>query len=189
MQGWRKSQEDAHIHELDVGDGNQLYAIFDGHGGENVSKFCEEYFTSILVNMKSYQSKNYELALQEAFVEIDYLLVSNEGHKLMRQICSNNQPMKEIAFNEGCTACVVLITNDSIYCANAGDSRAVIGTKNGEVIELSQDNKPDNAEEKRRIQASGNNVSMGRVNGSLAVSRAIGDWEFKNDSLLAKLQA
>ena len=97
--------------------------------------------------------------------------------------------MKEIAFNEGCTACVVLITNDSIYCANAGDSRAVIGTKNGEVIELSQDNKPDNAEEKRRIQASGNNVSMGRVNGSLAVSRAIGDWEFKNDSLLAKLQA
>ena len=26
----------------------------------------------------------------------------------------------------GCTACVVLITPDMIYCANAGDSRAVI---------------------------------------------------------------
>ena len=26
----------------------------------------------------------------------------------------------------GCTACVVLITPDMIYCANAGDSRAVL---------------------------------------------------------------
>ena len=55
----------------------------------------------------------------------------------MREICKNNQSIKQIAFIEGCTACVVLITNDSIYCANAGDSRAIIGTKNGEVIELS----------------------------------------------------
>ena len=107
----------------------------------------------------------------------------------MREVCSNNQSIKQIAFNEGCTACVVLITNDSIYCANAGDSRAVIGAKNGEVIELSQDNKPDNENEKRRIQSAGSNVSNGRVDGSLAVSRAIGDWEFKNNALLARLQA
>jgi serine/threonine protein phosphatase PrpC len=55
------------------------------------------------------------------------------------------------------------------------------------VIELSQDNKPDNENEKRRIQSAGSNVSNGRVDGSLAVSRAIGDWEFKNNALLARL--
>lgn len=34
MQGWRKSNEDAHIHNMDLGDGNSLFAVFDGHGGE-----------------------------------------------------------------------------------------------------------------------------------------------------------
>ena len=27
------SMEDATIHELDIGDGNSLFAVFDGHGG------------------------------------------------------------------------------------------------------------------------------------------------------------
>ena len=34
MQGWRKSNEDAHIHDLNLGDGNSLFCVFDGHGGE-----------------------------------------------------------------------------------------------------------------------------------------------------------
>ena len=34
MQGWRKNNEDAHIHILDLGDGNSLFGVFDGHGGE-----------------------------------------------------------------------------------------------------------------------------------------------------------
>jgi protein phosphatase 1G len=34
MQGWRKTNEDAHIHHLDLGDGNSLFGVFDGHGGE-----------------------------------------------------------------------------------------------------------------------------------------------------------
>ena len=33
MQGWRRSNEDAHITEMDIGDGNGIYAVFDGHGG------------------------------------------------------------------------------------------------------------------------------------------------------------
>lgn len=31
--GWRRNMEDAVIHELDIGDGNSLFAVFDGHGG------------------------------------------------------------------------------------------------------------------------------------------------------------
>jgi serine/threonine protein phosphatase PrpC len=120
-------------------------------------------------------------------VEIDFMLVSTEGHNLMKKVCTNNQSIKQIAFNEGCTACVVLITDDSIYCANAGDSRAVIGTKTGDVVELSFDHKPENDIEKKRIVEAGGVVSMGRVDATLAVSRAIGDWEFKDENLLGKL--
>lgn len=31
--------EDAAIHELDIGDGNALFAVFDGHGGTNTLIF------------------------------------------------------------------------------------------------------------------------------------------------------
>ena len=34
-QGWRRNMEDAAICETDLGDGNALFAVFDGHGGNN----------------------------------------------------------------------------------------------------------------------------------------------------------
>jgi len=56
-----------------------------------------------------------------------------------------------------------LITVDTIYCANAGDSRAVLGLKNGKLIELSYDHKPDNEGELKRIKEGGGFVEDGRV--------------------------
>ena len=32
--GWRRNMQDAAIHETDIGDGNSLFAVFDGHGGK-----------------------------------------------------------------------------------------------------------------------------------------------------------
>ena len=78
----------------------------------------------------------------------------------------------------GCTACVVLITPMEIYCANAGDSRTVMCEKNN-AIELSSDHKPDLPEERSRIIKAGGEVVDGRVNGMLALSRAIGDFDYK----------
>ena len=79
----------------------------------------------------------------------------------------------------GCTANVVLITQTRIYCANAGDSRCVIRDSN-QVIPLSTDHKPEDATETARIQAAGHMIIRNRVDCSLAVSRALGDWEYKD---------
>ena len=34
MQGWRNTMEDSHIVELDLGDGNAFFGVYDGHGGK-----------------------------------------------------------------------------------------------------------------------------------------------------------
>jgi serine/threonine protein phosphatase PrpC len=54
-----------------------------------------------------------------------------------------NAPSYEEESHAGCTANVVLITPDFVYCANAGDSRAVACTLKGETKELSRDHKPE----------------------------------------------
>jgi protein phosphatase PTC2/3 len=83
----------------------------------------------------------------------------------------------------GCTATVVLITKNEIYCANAGDSRTVL-CKKGKAKDLSEDHKPDLPTEKYRIERANGYVEDKRVNGMLALSRALGDFEYKGNPLL-----
>lgn len=77
---------------------------------------------------------------------------------------------------------MALITKTDIYVANAGDTRCVIAAKS-KAKDLSHDHKPDLPTEKRRVERAGGFVEEGRVNGVIAISRAVGDWEYKNTSL------
>jgi serine/threonine protein phosphatase PrpC len=86
----------------------------------------------------------------------------------------DNGPKYEEESHAGCTANVVLITPDFIYCANAGDSRS-IACQDNKPVELSKDHKPEDPIELDRITKAGGNVSYGRVNGGLNLSRALGD--------------
>jgi len=65
-----------------------------------------------------------------------------------------------------------------IIVANIGDSRSVLG-RNGTSISLSEDHKPNNSLEQSRIVEAGGYVSMNRVRGNLALSRAFGDRSYK----------
>jgi hypothetical protein len=38
----------------------------------------------ILINNDEYKAKNYAKALEETFVEIDYLLINDEGYEKMK---------------------------------------------------------------------------------------------------------
>ena len=86
----------------------------------------------------------------------------------------------------GCTATTMLLTQTEIYCANAGDSRTVL-SRGKQAVPLSEDHKPDDAIERKRIYNANGFVEDGRVNGMLALSRALGDFEYKNNpSMKAK---
>ncbi len=101
----------------------------------------------------------------------------------------------------GCAAVSLVVLGGTLWCANLGDSRAVLCRyipakylydnnfaiivlllRDGKAIQLSLDHKPDRPDELRRIEAAGGFVSFRRVLGRLAVSRAFGDVEYKSST-------
>jgi len=109
------------------------------------------------------------------------MLVTAEGKKEVNSY-KNEDAKSDFSTDSfaGCTANVVLLADNEIICANAGDSRCVLSTK-GQVYEMSHDHKPDNELERARIEKAGGYISDGRINGNLNLSRALGDLEYKKD--------
>jgi serine/threonine protein phosphatase PrpC len=140
MQGWRKSQEDAHIAELELTEDTQLFAVFDGHGGSEVSIYVKKYLVEELRKMQSFKQKNYEAALKELYHKMDEMMLTPAGSQELHAIAESFRGTPNfdeerletgsISQMTGCTAVVVLITPKHIYCANAGDSRGVLATEN-----------------------------------------------------------
>ena len=64
---------------------------------------------------------------------------------------------------------------------NVGDSRGILVSNEGRILLATKDHKPSDQAERQRIQEAGGTVLIQRVNGSLAVSRALGDFEYKNN--------
>ena len=176
MQGWRLEMEDAHIvQDLPSKPGHSLLAVFDGHGGAGAAIWVADRLIGILeasAEWKRYLKGSKEdprqvgAALREAFLVADQQL---------RVFQDEGGPGADTS---GCTAVVCVITPLHIICANAGDSRCVLGTK-GTVVEMSFDHKPYDEPERERIEKAGGTVQFKRVDGDLAVSRALGDFQFK----------
>ena len=175
MQGWRIDMEDDHTIEIDYIDDSKscFLAVFDGHGGTNVAKYSASNLYKIFPKLYAYTEADYHVALKKSFLDTDVKMLEDDA---MRKDSS------------GATAVVVYIKDNKIYCANAGDSRAILSV-GGEVFELSHDHKPNNAPEHQRINKAGGYVEFNRVNGNLALSRALGDFTYKqNESLNAEEQ-
>ncbi|KAM3136105.1 hypothetical protein pb186bvf_011727 [Paramecium bursaria] len=171
MQGWRITMEDAHICEK-VDENVYLFAIFDGHGGPDISKFVKQNFVNQLKQNEEFKSKNYSLSLTQVFQELDQLIL---------QLCVKNQ-------RTGSCAVVALIADNTLYVANLGDSRCLL-QRDLEVIEMTKDHTPNIFQESLRIRKAGGVVDdYGRLNSQLSVSRAFGVFEFKGNVSLASNQ-
>ncbi|KAG9323876.1 hypothetical protein KVV02_003536 [Mortierella alpina] len=171
MQGWRVTMEDAHTTLLELGDAKEaaFFAVYDGHGGPNVAKYSGEGLHKRIVADKAFSKGDHKTAIKNGFLEFDRALRFDPEYG---------------GDSSGCTAITATITDKNVlYVGNAGDSRAVLGS-DGSAIALSYDHKPVNREEARRIVAAGGFVESGRVNGNLALSRALGDFEFKMNATL-----
>lgn len=142
-----------------------FFGVYDGHGGEKAAIFTGSYLHRLIRSTDGYKKQDYHRALKEGFLNCDQAIL-------------NDFNMRDD--DSGCAATSVLINGKSIFCGNAGDSRTIMSI-NGYAKALSYDHKPSNEGEKTRICSAGGYVDMGRVNGNLALSRGIGDFEFKKN--------
>lgn len=67
----------------------------------------------------------------------------------------------------------------TLYCANAGDARIVLGHQ-GRATRLTKDHRPDDPDEVARIEKAGGFMFKGRVVGVLAITRSLGDHCMKS---------
>ncbi|XP_063048128.1 protein phosphatase 1G isoform X2 [Engraulis encrasicolus] len=86
MQGWRISMEDAHncIPELD--DETAMFAVYDGHGGEEVALYCSKYLPDIIKEQQAYKDGKLQKALEDAYLAIDGKITTEEVIKELVQI-------------------------------------------------------------------------------------------------------
>jgi serine/threonine protein phosphatase PrpC len=146
--------------------GVHFYGVLDGHGGsqavEHFRKVIPKEVGKALGALTDPTKEQVKEVIETIFLEED------------RQWYYNN-----LGNYSGTTFTGALIfsglENGSVYMINLGDSRTVV-CLDGKVYP-SQDHKPKS--EIDRIKKAGGSVFMGRVNGEIAVSRALGDRDFK----------
>ncbi|XP_006608826.1 probable protein phosphatase 2C T23F11.1 isoform X1 [Apis laboriosa] len=167
MQGWRIKMEDCHVHILSLPDdpGTAFFAVYDGHGGAAMAQYAGKHLHEYITKRSEYKAGNIIQAIQQGFLELDRAM-------------QNDAALKDE--QAGTTVIALLIKDNVIYSANAGDSRAVASI-NGNAIPLSRDHKPTLKDERERIEAAGGWVEFNRVNGQLALTRALGDFMFKRN--------
>jgi len=170
--------EDDHILiDMPSASDHLFLAVFDGHGGSGAAHYAAREMISHIERTNEWQEyvsggKNdvhvLGKALKQAFKDCDASLRVHQ------------KPTSDVS---GCTANTAMITPNHIICANAGDSRCILA-RDQSVIEMSKDHKPSDKEENDRITKAGGLVQFKRVDGDLAVSRALGDFQYKTSDEL-----
>ncbi|KAM3600974.1 uncharacterized protein V6R79_005340 [Siganus canaliculatus] len=173
IKNMRRKMEDKHVIIPDFNtlfniqdqEEQAYFAVFDGHGGVDAAIYAANHLHVNLVHQESFSQDPSE-ALCRAFKVTDEGFVKKASREHLR--C-------------GTTGVVTFLRGRTLYVAWLGDSQVIL-VRRGQVVELMKPHKPDREDEKQRIEALGGCViwfGTWRVNGSLSVSRAIGDSEHK----------
>jgi len=183
MQGWRVSMEDAHCSRVGLRDAPEcsFFGVFDGHGGSMIANYSADKIIDKITSTPAWSKavasldsdggvEHFKEAMRAGSLELD---------AEMRQLPA----VKSNEDHSGTTAVFALVTPKHLIVGNIGDSRSVMSRAH-KTIAMSYDHKPTNPPEQARIEAANGCVSLSRVNGDLAVSRALGDFSYKQTAHL-----
>ena len=181
LQGRRPSNEDQHYNYINLNNRNQnlnpinFIGVFDGHGGKAVSKYLKK-------NLPKYFLSKFDKNIYGH---------SRTATKYFGLIFDKVQKQLEIDHPRACNYCgstaICAIhflhkNKPMLWVVNIGDSRGVLCKKNNEVIQLSEDHKPNSDSERKRINDLGGKIYYDgydwRIK-DLSLSRAFGDCAAK----------
>uniref|UniRef100_A0A183C9R4 PPM-type phosphatase domain-containing protein n=1 Tax=Globodera pallida TaxID=36090 RepID=A0A183C9R4_GLOPA len=175
MQGWRIDMEDAH-HEW------SFFAVFDGHAGSKVAFHSAQNLLQTLLATTEFREVKKELKLNgPKITERAKSLIHDGVRRGFLELDTSLELLHGSGEKErsGTTAICAILTPDYVFFANLGDSRGLLSRRSNTIFST-EDHKPYLEKERDRIVKAGGSVMIQRVNGSLAVSRALGDFEYKS---------
>lgn len=84
------TQEDAHNTILDYDKDTSFFAVYDGHGGAEVAKYCAMKLPEFIKSLSSYSAGNLEEALREGFLQFDATLITSYGLSELKLLAGNS---------------------------------------------------------------------------------------------------
>ena len=179
-------------------DNCNIYSVMDGHGtnGHFVSQFCGEALKKFFSDENNFITKKEKGKLTK---DLLYQKLTSNNYSLLKKFFNKLQEdLINASFDthfSGTTMVVIYQIDNKIICSNVGDSRAIlvskIGNEDFQAIKLSNDQKPTNPEEQKRIEESGGEIATcddekenegikrvwvkGEKFPGIAISRTLGD--------------
>lgn len=140
-------------------------AVYDGHGGGEVSAYLKKYLSPIICRAIKLQGAT-SAVFKRCFAEVTTRL---------------NKHLRKRHIDAGSTALVAWATPKTVLICNTGDCRAVL-CRNGLAVPLTKDHKPGLVEEQLRLEKLGGTVVYDRHIKSyrvagMSVSRSFGDLD------------
>lgn len=185
VQGGRPFQEDRCTFVLpsqfpsQTNDKLTYFAVYDGHGSELVSDHASRNLHLLLAKRPEFDQGDYEAAIRGALIDEDAVLLET----------FNNLTTEPAVSGSTVALCFVNLTKGDLVVANLGDSHVILAERDNRtdhpshIRRLSKSHKPDTPDEKARIEDAGGAVNTRRGTarlGSLNMSRALGDLQYKN---------
>ena len=169
LKGLRKQNEDTHVAIVN-GDGKNdkikdinMFAVFDGHGGKEVSEYLKGTYPKYFVNKKVQYPLNKEYVVN-AYNAMQAELKAKPSSKHIGSTCLSVMHYKYNGENY-------------LNILNTGDSRCILCRDNF-AMPLTKDHKPNWPEEYYRITELGGKIEFDQYDWrikDLSVSRAFGD--------------
>jgi serine/threonine protein phosphatase PrpC len=167
-----------------VASGGHFLAVYDGHGGADVSSMLRDRVHSLYKEAlpKRHLEESEKMGNSASYtpsVQSHIAAIRGALNRVERDVLK----LDDLEY-QGSTAVVVLVHQDedgerTLVSANVGDSRAIL-SRSGKAVDLTKDHKPCDEREKARIRSMGADIQwdpygqLYRVN-DLSLSRAIGD--------------
>lgn len=153
-----------------------FFGVYDGHAGSEVAKMLARELPSHIENLPDLKDDTLKKAVIDFDERVGKSPVRSQGSTCVFALV---QPVHASA------SCDESAKSWRVTAVNTGDSRAMLVRRNGALVEMTHDHKPENRKEEVRIRGAGGFVQANRVDGSLAMSRAMGDFSYKDNPNLS----